>query len=359
MLKRRVGLTAVELIVAIAILGILAALLLPAIQSAREAARRTSCMNNLKQIGLALHSYDDAHSCLPLGTVTRYPSVQAAFDVLFSQGGVFSSQLATPETPWLVPLLPYLEQGTAAARFDANAGTFGYVDLKPPFLLSGLNANADVLALAVPVLRCSSDRYSPFLYDTNELIGQPIGAPVAECSRGNYAANWGNTTWEQNADLDGDRVADPGVTFYMAPFGRGRSTRLSEVRDGLSSTVFVSEVANGVKIDARGAVLTPLPGGSLYMSRLTPNGSHDHYNFAAEGSGDQMPFPATCNAASQIPCRFDARRFTAFAGARSRHLGGVHSLTGSGSVRFVSNSVDGWIWISAHSIAQGAPVGEF
>ena len=357
--SRRSGFTLVEVLVTIAIIGILVALLLPAVQSSREAARRMACSNHLKQIGLALHNYHDTHRVLPIGTVTRFPSVKNAFAVLFDMGGYFNPTFATPETPWLFQLFPHLEQATAWGQFDENAGTFGYVGLAPPYLLSGLNANAVILQLQLPVLQCPSDRSVPFFYDVNELLGLNVGSPVLQCSRANYAANWGNTTWEQDADLDGDGAPDPGVKFYMAPFTRARSVRLAEVTDGLDQTIVVSEVVKGLGIDGRGAFTTPLPGGSLYMSRLPPNGRRDFFGLFPDADGDQMPFPATCNSASQIPCNYVPPRFIAYAGARSRHPGGVQVLTGSGAVRFVSDSIEHAVWISLNSIAQGDHVGEF
>ena len=359
MLARRCAFSLIELVVAISIIAILAALLVPAVQSARESARRAACMNNLRQIGIALHNYADAHGPLPPGTITRFPSVQNAFAVLFDQGRYFDARYATPETPWLFQLLPFIEQTAAWNKFDSSAGTFGYADLRPPYLMSGINANATILTLSFPVLQCPSDRRSPFQYDINQLLGQPLGAPVAKCGRANYAANWGNTTWEQNADLDGDGTADGGVKFFAAPFTRGKSIRLSDVRDGLGHTIFVSEVVGGVEVDGRGAFVTPLPGGSLYMSRLSPNATRDYYNLSPGSDGDHMPFPATCNANSGIPCQFDRKRFTAYAGSRSRHTGGVQSLTGAGSVQFVSDSIDRLVWISAHSIAEGDSTGDF
>ena len=349
------GFTLIELLVTLAVIGLLLALLLPAVQSVREAARRMSCLNNLKQLGIALHNYHDTYQALPPGAITRFPSVRLGLFVLFTSGGYFDPHQSTAETPWSVPLLPFLEETAAWRDYDANAGVFGHVDLRPPRLMTGLNANGAFLQRSVAVLRCPSDRRRSYDYDVNAIVSQNIGIPVVECARGNYAANWGNTTWQQSADLDGDGVDDPGVTYHTAPFARARSMTFSDVTDGLDSTVFLAEVVSGSGSDGRGAWFLPIPGGSHYMSRFTPNGFQDKYGripaVPGSGSGDQMPFPATCVSSTDLPCAFDSQRFTAFAGSRSRHAGGVHVLLGSGVARFVSTSIDHDVWISVHSIA--------
>lgn len=345
------GFTLVEVLVTMAVIAVLVALILPAIGSAREAARRAACQNNLKQIGIALHGYHDTQRMLPPGAISRYASVRDAFRVLFDQGGAFDSARATPETPWLLLLYPYLEQRSAWDRFDSDLGTFGYVNLQPPYFASGVNANASVLILRLPVLQCPSSPFSPFQYDIESLIGTSLGIPPLLTGRANYAANWGNTNWQQDADLDGDGWDEVAVRFQGAPFHRNRGIRFRAIGDGLSATVLVSEVLQGVGIDARGAFVTPLPGGSLYMSRFTPNGTNDAYFMTpatGPGSGDQMPFPATCDGRSNIPCSYDAGRWTAFAGARSFHPG-VHALFADGSVRFTSENIDHMVWIELHS----------
>lgn len=103
---------------------------------------------------------------------------------------------------------------------------------------------------------------------------------------------------------------------------------------GLDSTVFVAEVVGGGGSGGRGAWFLPIPG---------------------TGSGDQMPFPATCVSSTDLPCAFDSHRFTAFAGSRSLHTGGVNVLLGSGVARFVSASIDHEVWIGVHGIAGAEP----
>ena len=349
--RRARAFTLLELLVVLAVLGLLAALILPAVQSARETARRAECQSHFKQIGLALHSYYDAHRALPPGAISQFPSVKEAFATLVHGGGYFNPALTTPETPWLFQLFPHLEQSSVWDSFDSDVGVFGHVDLRPPFLVTGLNANAPELQLKIPVLQCPSDRCEGFDYDVNKLFGVSAAIPVVSCGRANYAANWGNTTWEQTADLDGDGVDDPGVKFLGAPFTRSRSFRWSDFRDGMDQTIVAAEVRQGVGTDVRGAYTTPLPGGSLYMSRFPPNGAQDYYQVVPE-NGDQLPFPAACLPESRIPCTFQPLEFLASAGARSSHAGGVFVLSAGGRVAFTGNDVDHGVWIAIHSPAE-------
>src|SRR5580698_8425448 len=141
----RAAFTLVELLVVIAIIGILIALLLPAVQAAREAARRAQCTNNLKQLGLALQNYHDAHNGIVPGRIWPYqpsPPFTAPPSPL-SDGGF-------QDTPWLPLLLPYLEQQPLANSFNYSLGSYGPGNL-------GVFANSTVTATLLGVLQCPSD----------------------------------------------------------------------------------------------------------------------------------------------------------------------------------------------------------
>ena len=352
------GFTIVELTVSLAIIGLLLALILPAVQAAREAARRAACANHLRQLGLALHNYHDQHQVLPPGVISRYPTVRNALAQLTASPGMFAVENGTPETSWFLLVFPQLDLGNVIGRYNADVGIFGHVDLQPPYLVSGLNANATVLQKTHAVLQCPSDSRTVFHYDVNLLLSVPLGIPIAPCGRANYAGNWGNTNWEQTADLDGDGHDDPGVQFLSAPFGRVRIS-LSDVTDGLDSTAFASEIIQGKETDVRGAYFAPFPGGSHYMSRLGPNGADDLVLMPSSLTrGDRLPFSGMCLTTPDAPCSFDPLRTTAFAGARSRHSNGVNVLHGGGAVRFTSNSIDRNVWLGIHSISGSERIGE-
>ncbi len=350
----RRGFTLVEVLVTMAIISVLIALLLPAVQATREVARKAVCSNNLKQIGIALHNYAESHKSFPPGVISRYPDVPTLLSNVLGGGALFDPARTTPETPWSFLLLPQLDQTALAKRFDWNRGVFGHVDLQPPFLITGLNANADSLQRMIPVLQCPSDVVERFDYDVSTILSAPLATPTVRCARANYAANWGNTNWSQSADLNGDGTDDAGIRFRPGAFGRG-SLNPSAVRDGLSQTIFIAEVRKGVGMDVRGAHIISIPGGSHYMSRFAPNGTNDFYGLVPGSGGvigDRVPFSPLCQSQSNIPCSFDSNRVSAFAGARSNHVGGVHALAGDGAAKFINNQIDHPLWIALHTIAD-------
>ena len=344
--------TIVELLVCIAVIGILLALLLPAIQSAREAARRAQCRNNLKQIGLALHQYNEVYRRLPPGTVSRYSSVENAFHELVVLNKLFLPEAQTPETPWLVSIFPMLDPGLQSLHFDSHSGVFGYVNLQPPYYSTGTNHNSRLLQHRVSFLQCPTDATTTFDFSIDYLLGTSHGLPTLTCSRTNYAANWGNTNWEQR-NLPATHGSQK---FLKAPFGRNRGTRFKEFTDGLSNCIVVAEVTQGRGFDVRGAGITSLPGGSLYMSRIRPNGKCDIYastGTAGACDGDRPPFALLCETSEDMPCDASQHPWDAFAGARSHHDGGVLTLLGDGSADFIADSIDPLVWVASHGIAEG------
>ncbi|MGE0760970.1 MAG: DUF1559 domain-containing protein, partial [Pirellulaceae bacterium] len=200
------GFTLVELLVVMAVIGILVALLLPAVQAAREAARRMSCTNNLKQIGLAVHSVESMSKQLPPGAVW-HPTKE-------KRGSIF------------VYLLPYLEQESLYRHFDLTQMNTDHA-VYP-------GSSKPLGATILPLLICPSD-------DSQQYFG---------LARHNYAASRGPTTvfvnsscrcnhhWQSLATAPLD---DP--TDFAGPFTRmGTRIKLADVTDGLSNTIFFGEV---------------------------------------------------------------------------------------------------------------------
>jgi len=197
---RRRGFTLIELLVVIAIIAILIALLLPAVQQAREAARRTSCKNNLKQFGLALHNYHDAHRTLPPGYVYK-PDRSSTPP---SNGAGFS---------WGAMVLPFLEQANVYQLFDWNVPIYAPV-------------NKTARERHLPVFLCPSDPVSE-----NGFV--EVGPLPERYAMASYAACFGTP------DLDENQEQRKGL------FSRNSRTRFADATDGLSSTLMVGERVNG------------------------------------------------------------------------------------------------------------------
>src|SRR4051812_46184438 len=198
---RNSGFTLVELLVVIAIIGVLVALLLPAVQSAREASRRIKCANHLKQIGLALQNYENTFKILPMGTMNV-------------AGANAATQVANNASPHPM-MLPYLEQANAVTLFDFNTD------------INVSASNLQARQQRVPVFICPS--HPPT---------QPFVASASQCPNGcgltNYVQSLGN-----NANYAGiGGIAD-------GPFGRRYGARFAEVTDGLSNTGFFAEILLG------------------------------------------------------------------------------------------------------------------
>src|SRR5262245_13817134 len=144
--SNRRGFTLVELLVVIAIIGILVALLLPAVQAAREAARRASCTNNLRQIGTAIHNFESAKKHLPPGFVSNKPPGRKPPADWCRQNSGKHEQGA----PWTVMILPYLEEGAQFGKFDMNAN---FMELN--HAIEGINAQ---FLVPMQVYKCPSNR---------------------------------------------------------------------------------------------------------------------------------------------------------------------------------------------------------
>jgi prepilin-type N-terminal cleavage/methylation domain-containing protein len=291
-LQRR-GFTLVELLVVIAIIGVLVALLLPAIQAARESARRGQCQNNIKQLVLALHLRHDAHGNFPMGTV--WTNRNAYYD--------------NPRSGWSHIIYPYLEEGATYSQLPAAAGSQSWMPWWDPISLSP-NSPTKVV---IPTWLCPSD-------DGALLNSQDWGT----FSLGNYHACFGGL------NLAG---AVAGNHRELGPMGIDFGARIKDITDGTSKTMILAEYlrSRGGPKDQRGMIWGDQPAyGSIY-TLLSPNSGSPDLIYV--GWCDNQPN-------SNLPCIDGDPGPNNTAAARSRHPGGVHVALCDSSVRFVNDDVD-------------------
>jgi prepilin-type N-terminal cleavage/methylation domain-containing protein/prepilin-type processing-associated H-X9-DG protein len=301
-LRRVRAFTLVELLVVIAIIGILIALLLPAVQAAREAARRTQCCNNLKQWGLAMHNYHDVQKTLPIG-MTNSPQRHT----------------------WVVSMFPYIEQTGLYRAYDQNVGYW-----QPPNTIQ--NATTGLMNFQVSVYFCPTDRRGYWRADSYWR------------SRGNYVVNFGNT-----------RVAGgPG----SGPFAFNRSLKMADVLDGLSNTMFLAEVIMALednRWDCRGDVHND-DDGSFFATVNTPNAGIDSCIICTT-TYPPAPHLPSCTTAAGGGGRFNGTVSAPAVSSRSLHPGGVHVAFGDGSVRFANSEITAVAWQAGGSSHGGEAEG--
>jgi prepilin-type N-terminal cleavage/methylation domain-containing protein/prepilin-type processing-associated H-X9-DG protein len=328
----RRGFTLIELLVVIAIIGVLVSLLLPAVQAAREAARRAQCTNNMKQLGLAMHNYHDQHNALPPGRIWRSGQFGCGYNFFQCQ-----------DTSWFCLMLPHFEQGTLANAFNYTLGVGGPLAPMP----LGYFANSTVTGTKMALFQCPSDTERRFRIDSRYQGGVLSGFTH---SKGNYVAAWGNTQWDQANLTVGGNV----VPYQKSAFGHEGNISFASFTDGTSNSVVMAEVLQGAETDIRGTIWQSVPGGSHYMSRFTPNKVQDVYGIRMAG-GDWLNQIIFCvpEPVQGLPCTAPSGDRAAFAGARSRHPGGINVLLGDGSVRYIKDAVNPQTWLALNSIAGG------
>ncbi len=334
----RAGFTLVELLVVIAIIGVLVALLLPAVQSAREASRRIKCANHLKQIGLALQNYENTFKILPMGTM----------NIAGGQSGIANNSSPHPM------MLPYLELGNAATLFDFNSD------------LNGSTTNLQARQQKIAVFKCPSQPpASPFFLP-------PTQCPEG-CGQTNYVQSLGN-----NANYAGVGGIPDG------PFGRRYGARFAEVSDGLSNTAFFSEILMGLAASSGATVIVPAGSKDDYAVATNLNFS----SWDASPTGDVIAVPECDNRATDawayrgkqyyrgvVVTTYYSHTLTPNAkfrdcirgtgldrghmAARSYHPAGVNVVLGDGSVRFANNNVNDIVWRAVGSKGAGDTVGDY
>ncbi len=360
------GFTLIELLVVIAIIAVLIALLLPAVQQAREAARRSDCKNKLKQIGLALHNYEETHKTFPPG-VMRHTTASAN-----AQSGY----------GWGTYILPFLDNAPLFKKFNTNDSI-------------GSAANIPLVATVLPAYRCPSD------------VGESQAAVT-----GTGAGNWATTNYVGNYGV-GLPVLQEASGVYQGPetakqvqgiFGQNSRTRIRDIRDGVTNTVLVlerrmprsgtawSNAASGTFNSFWAGDPDSTNGLTDILGTTSLSSSTGYFavaGWACEGSYTGTP-PAwvdaagttTCSGGTAMPTGASAYALTAplkinklpgtagaaltgvnvdqtTAGSQSYHPGGTQVMLGDASVRFVSDSVDIGTWVNLHRRNDGRTLGEF
>lgn len=331
--RKRNGFTLIELLVVIAIIAILIALLLPAVQQAREAARRTQCKNNLKQIGLALHNYLDVNSGFP-------PSFVSDISTNDTSGGEWSAHAR---------LLPYLE---AANLYNA-------ADLSQAY---DTPVNASIPIMRVASYLCPSETNDRTRVDSS---GNPIYYPL------NYGFNGGTwRVWTNSNRQPGNGAFAPNSAFKPRDF-----------TDGTSNTLGFSEVKAYTAYNRDGdAGTATVPADAAAVSALIAGGGSNKANSGhtewVDGRVHQTGFTVTLTPNTEVTvpggdrpeegdftsCREDKTCTTptyAAITSRSYHVGIVNSLLMDGAVRSISENIDLGTWRNLGQRNDGNVIGEF
>lgn len=333
--KLRTAFTLVELLVVIAIIGLLVALLLPAVQSAREAARRMQCQNHLKQLSLALLNYHSSHKRFPPGGV--HSGGRSYDDFRDASWG----------TTWTISILPQLEQTARWNQWDSSMPS----DQQP-----------DVTGQPLSVMKCPSEQPTePCSGSSN--IGTPFAPALYD--KGNYGANFGAGWANQSGGPNGFTGSawsgsNRGIFSCRADSNLPYGANIASITDGTSNTLLLAEIlTRQSNWDCRGcwgrsmsSIFTAYTGAApsagpegIATPNIFPRGNSRDFPVYCGGAGDAL---TECVDASDFGIGGVA--------ARSRHVSGVNASRCDGSVSFTSDTIDARIWHSLITIQAGEVV---
>jgi prepilin-type N-terminal cleavage/methylation domain-containing protein/prepilin-type processing-associated H-X9-DG protein len=304
----RRGFTLIELLVVIAIIAVLIALLVPAVQKVREAANRTRCSNNMRQVAVALHNYHEAYKRFPPGQPQGFYSANWYSD---------PTVVDADRSCWVGFILPYIEQAAMYAQYQAWLNAPNSLTCFAPFATTHL-----------ATLLCPSDPYSPKLGTVPGNM-QGTHTNLVVCLGSGFATPNG----ANGLNLDG--------IFY----GRSK-TRMSRITDGTSNTLLVSELLfspDTSQHDIRGRVWNSIHAGAEFSTLYPPNSS----------IGDNPQ--GYCNPLPRAPCASPSVA-NAYTLARSMHPGGVNVAFADGAVQFIANGVTPAVYLALGSRAGAEPV---
>ena len=341
--RSRRGFTLIELLVVIAIIAILIGLLLPAVQKVREAAARTKCQNNIKQLGLALHNYESAYGQLPPASQVPYAKVNQDSNLDFT----------LPFGPnWAVLVLPYIEQDNLYRQ--ASPQSYPGIPITPgivPPYNTVNNSWRQIRGTTVPTFLCPSD---------NSHDQQPYSDPGANAppetgwARGNYGVTCGFEDYDhQNGGAEyickskGPLKGVVASPVMAANFG----SRITDIMDGTSNTAMVAELRAGINnLDPRGTWALGFPSASIVNAGRAPYNPTPNNSLGDSGSdGDEIQncskfWFAGIGSKQRMGCINDPGAIMTSGMSRSNHSGGVNVCFADGSVHFVKETISEYNW---------------
>ena len=310
------GFTLIELLVVIAVVGMLVALLLPAIQAARESARRSQCSNNLRQVGVAVQTFHDTKKHFPSAYLSQPGGAMGAADPETGDAG--------PGWTCLVQILPFLEGNNIRESFDLNIPCWHPNNAGP--------AQQVVATYLCPSVSDDSTSYT---------VRDASGSPLAQFARGHYVANAGQPeVWEETAP-NLAKIAD-------GPLFRNSRIRIQDITDGTSHTVFMGEQT---PLHSDSTWVGIVPGSATFPSpnfpAVNPDAAAPQINVHS-GPGGADEGPAIIHPPNS-PVGFVDEMY-------SEHPGGCNVLLGDGSVRFIDEMINQLTWSAMATRAGGETV---
>lgn len=327
--RKQRGFTLIELLVVIAIIAILVALLLPAVQQAREAARRTQCKNNLKQIGLALHNYEGTYGMFPPSRINL-------------SGPTF-------QVTWNAMILPYIEQANMYSQYNFNVNWFNPV-------------NDRITTTQLPAFVCPSTPGSRPL-PTSALYSDITGGNRTDTPIWGYN-DYGSINAVRNAFIVMAGLPSINTKDAMGAMGRGPGgSRIRDITDGTSNTMMIAEDAGRPRqyIGRKGGK-NPRVGNVAFGTDFTADGwswadinngfSVDGANSAGLQNNTSGSGNATIVGQCTMNCTNDSEMY-------SFHTGGVQTVLADGSVRFLSENMSAATLVGLITLNGGEIVGDF